>query len=174
MLSSSSAALARLRRGVVVALELVALTLLIGAFFLRTPQVSGLSMEPRIGSGEYVLIDTIAYRFLPIRRGEIVAFRHGPMPQESYLKRVIALPGERVGIERGIVRIEGAPLAESYVRYRDARTVAELVVPADEFYVLGDNRANSDDSRDWGPVPRSAILGRAVFAIWPPGRFGRI
>jgi len=174
VLSPPSAAIARLRRGFVVALEIALLSVLVVAFFLRMPEVSGLSMEPRIGSGEYVLIDTIAYRFSPIRRGDIVAFRPVARPQESYLKRIIALPGERVGIVRGVVLIDGKPLPETYVRYRDGRTLAERTVPPDSYYVLGDNRANSDDSRDWGFVPRSSIFGKASFALWPLGRFGRI
>lgn len=174
MLSLPSVRLARLRRGVILALEVLVLAILGAAFFVRFPQVSGLSMEPHIGSGEYVLIDTIAYRIGPIRRGDIVAFRHGTVSPEAYLKRIIALPGERVGIERGVVTIDGKPLSEGYVRYRDGRTVTERTVPAGAYYVLGDNRANSDDSRDWGFVPASAILGKAGLAVWPPARFGRL
>ncbi len=101
VLSQPSVRLARLRRGVVVACEVALLALLGVAFFFRLPQVSGLSMEPRIGAGEFVLIDTLTYRFGPVRRGDIVAFRHGG--SEAYLKRVIALPGERVAIVHGFV-----------------------------------------------------------------------
>ncbi|MBV8602980.1 MAG: signal peptidase I [Candidatus Eremiobacteraeota bacterium] len=174
MLSQPSVRLARLRRGVVVAIEVLVLVLLGAAFFVRLPQVSGLSMEPRIGSGEFVLIDTIAYRFGPVRRGDIVAFRHGGPSSEAYLKRVIALPGERVAIERGIVSIDGKPLEEAYVRYHDTTSVPERIVPADGFFVLGDNRSNSDDSRDWGFVPASAIMGKAWLALWPPSRIGTL
>jgi signal peptidase I len=171
VLSQPSVRLARLRRSVVVAIEVLVLSLLVGAFFVRLPQVTGFSMEPRIGSGEFVLIDTIVYRFGPVRRGDIVAFRHAGS-SEPYLKRVIGLPGEHVAIDRGVVRIDGKPLQEAYVRYRDDRTVLERKVPRGDYYVLGDNRANSDDSRDWGFVPAAAIMGKAWVAVWPPTKSG--
>lgn len=129
-------------------------------------------MEPRIGAGEFVLIDTLAFRFTPVRRGDVVAFRHGGA--EAYLKRVIALPGERVAIARGVVLIDGRPLTENYVRYRDARSAPEEVVPPGAYYVLGDNRRNSDDSRDWGFVPASTIIGKAWLAVWPPSKVGAL
>jgi signal peptidase I len=172
VLSQPSIRLARLRRGVVVACEIALLALLGVAFFFRLPQVSGLSMEPRIRAGEFVLIDTLSYRFGPVRRGDIVAFRHGG--SEAYLKRVIALPGERIAIVNGNVQIDGAPLQENYVRYRDKRSEPATVVPAGEYYVLGDNRDNSDDSRDWGFVPSSAIIGKAWLALWPPSKAGAL
>ncbi len=108
-----------------------------------------------------------------MHRGDIVAFRHGAS-SEAYLKRVIGLPGDRVAIRRGIVLIDGQPLAEPYVRYRDNRSEPEVTVPAGAYYVLGDNRRNSDDSRDWGFVPASAIIGKAWLAVWPPSKVGRV
>jgi signal peptidase I len=148
------------------------LALLGAAFFFRLPQVSGLSMEPHIGAGEFVLIDTLTYRFGPVRRGDIVAFRHGGA--EAYLKRVIALPGERVAIVRGFVQVDGRPLEESYVRYRDNRSEAAQTIPPGAYYVLGDNRSNSDDSRDWGFVPGSEIIGKAWLGLWPPSKAGTL
>ena len=130
-------------------------------------------MEPRIGAGEFVVIDMLAYRFGTVHRGDILAFRHASA-SEAYLKRVIALPGEQVAIDHGTVLIDGKPLKEDYVRYRDARSEPPQTVPADSYYVLGDNRSNSDDSRDWGFVPASAIMGKAWLAVWPPSRFGRL
>jgi signal peptidase I len=130
-------------------------------------------MEPRIGAGEFVVIDTLSYRFGVPKRGDIVAFRHGG-PAEAYLKRVVAVPGERVAIRRGIVYVDGKELSEPYVRYRDGGSAAEQTVPAGEYYVLGDNRSNSDDSRDWGFVPASAIIGKAWLAVWPPDKAGRL
>jgi len=149
------------------------LALLGAAFFFRLPQVSGLSMEPRIGAGEFVVIDTLSYRLGAVKRGDVVAFRHGST-SEAYLKRVVALPGEHIEISRGFVTIDGKPLSEPYVRYRDSRNAPEETVPAGEYYVLGDNRSNSDDSRDWGFVPASAIIGRAWLAVWPPSKAGRL
>ena len=127
-------------------------------------------MEPRIGAGEFVVIDTLSYWFGVVHRGDIVAFRHGS--SEAYLKRVIGLPGDRVAVRHGVVSIDGQPLVENYVRYRDDGSDAEVTVPAGEYYVLGDNRRNSDDSRDWGFVPRSAIIGKAWLAVWPPSKAG--
>ena len=173
MLSQPSFRLARLRRGVVVVSEVLALALLGAAFFFRLPQVSGLSMEPHIGTGEFVVIDTLSYRLGAPKRGDIVAFRHGG-DSEAYLKRIVALPGEHVEIRRGIVMIDGKALTEPYVRYRDSGSEAEETVPPAEYYVLGDNRSNSDDSRDWGFVAASAIIGKAWLAVWPPSKAGHL
>ena len=152
----------------------LALLLLIGVAVLglRPGQVSGMSMEPRIDSDEYVLINALAYRFGAPARGEIVAFRHERSAPTVYLKRVIGLPGDRVAIERGAVSVNGTVLDEPYVRFRDTRSFAPVVVPPDAYYVLGDNRANSDDSRSWGFVPAAEIVGRAVLGFWPPSRLG--
>ena len=129
-------------------------------------------MEPRIGAGEFVLIDTLAYRLGPVRRGDVLAFRHAG--SEAYLKRIIGLPGERVAVNHGIVLIDGRPLTEPYVRYRDDRSAPAVVVPPGSYFVLGDNRSNSDDSRDWGFVPASAIIGKAWLAVWPPTKAGAL
>jgi signal peptidase I len=109
-----------------------------------------------------------------VHRGDIIAFAHDrPAPSVS-LKRVVGLPGERIEIRRGIVYVNGARLPEGYVRYRDDRSTAPVTVDAGSYYVLGDNRANSDDSRDWGLVPSSEIIGKAVIAIWPPSHLGAL
>jgi signal peptidase I len=141
---------------------------------LRPGQVSGMSMEPRIDSDEYVLINALAYRFRAPAHGDIVAFRHERSAPSVYLKRVIGIPGDRVVIERGVVRVDGTALTEPYVHFRDARSFPQVVVPANEYYVLGDNRANSDDSRAWGFVPAADIIGHAVCGVWPPARFGAL
>ncbi len=124
-------------------------------------------MEPRIHSGEFVLINTLAYRFGAIRRGDIVAFRHESPTPQTYLKRVIALPGDRVWIDRGSVWLDGKPLDEGYVRFRDTQSRRPVSVPADGVYVLGDNRANSDDSRNWGILPVRDVIGKAIVTLWP-------
>jgi len=144
------------------------------AFFMRTPQVSGISMAPHIASGEFVLINTIVYHVHAPARGDIIAFHHdGPTP-ETYIKRVIGLPGDRVRIDRGTVYLNGAPLDENYVRYPDGRSFPEVTVPQGALYVLGDNRADSDDSRFWGFVPQNAVLGKAIAGIWPLGHVGAL
>jgi signal peptidase I len=156
------------------ALQLAVLALLISAFFVRLPQVSGLSMEPHIRSGEYLLINTFAYRLGTPRRGDIVAFRHEGDARAVFIKRVIGVPGDRVRIVRGQVYLNGSKLAEPYVRHPDARSSGEITVPARSVYVLGDNRAESEDSRVFGPVGDDRLVGRAIAGIWPPRMLGGI
>ncbi len=150
--------------------QLILLIAIAAAFFLRTPQVDGLSMEPRVHAGEFVLINTLAYRFGAVRRGDVVAFRHDAPNPETYIKRVVGLPGERVEIRDGVVSVDGRALDEPYVQFRDRRSTPALTVPPHELYVLGDNRAESDDSRNWGAVPDADVAGKALVGIWPPRR----
>jgi signal peptidase I len=165
----------RLKSAANLAWQIALLSLIVcAALGLRPGQVSGISMQPRIDTDEYVLINALAYRFSAPRRGDIVAFRHERSAPSVYLKRVIGAPGDRVAIEHGYVSVNGVPLDEPYVRFRDDRSFAALVVPAGEYYVLGDNRANSDDSRFWGFVPASDIIGRVMFGVWPPPRIGAL
>jgi signal peptidase I len=156
------------------ALQLAVLCLLVAAFFIRTPQVSGFSMAPHISSGEYVLINTLAYRFGIPMRGDIVAFHHDGVTHEIYIKRVIGIPGDRIRITGGAVYRNGIRLDEPYVRYPDTRSFPDMVVPPGDVYVLGDNRANSEDSRIFGPVPEGELLGKAVAGIWPIGAAGAL
>jgi signal peptidase I len=154
------------------ALQLAVLAALIAAFFIRLPQVTGLSMEPHIRSGEYVMINTFAYRLRTPRRGDIVAFRHEADARAVFIKRVIGVPGDRIRIDRGQVYVNGAKLDEPYVRHPDVRSFGEVAVPSSCVYVLGDNRAESEDSRFFGPVSDGSLIGRAVAGIWPPRAFG--
>ena len=154
------------------ALQLALLAVLVAAFFVRLPQVAGLSMEPYIRSGEYVLINTFAYRIGVPHRGEIVAFRHEGDARSVFIKRVIGLPGDRVRIDRGQVYINGARLEEPYVAHADGRSFAQVLVPPSSVYVLGDNRAESEDSRFFGPVGDDRLIGRAVAGVWPPHMLG--
>lgn len=150
-------------------LEIALLGVLIAAFFVRTPQVSGRSMEPQIVSGEYVLIDTLAYRFSAPEHGDVVAFRHGDDPPSVYVKRVIGLPRDRIEIRRGVVYVNGRQLDEPYVRFADTRSYPPIVVPLGALYVLGDNRADSEDSRDFGCIAQTALIGKVLAGIWPLG-----
>lgn len=153
--------------------EVALLCVLAAAFFIRTPQVSGRSMAPQIASGEYVLIDTLTYRFRPPARGDVIAFRRNEDPAQGaepsiYIKRVIGLPHDRVVIRSGTVYVNGKALSEPYVRFRDPGSYPLVVVPAGELFVLGDNRADSEDSRAFGCIRESAVIGRALAGIWPP------
>ncbi|HEY4434220.1 MAG TPA: signal peptidase I, partial [Candidatus Cybelea sp.] len=154
--------------------QLAVLSVLIAAFFMRLPEVSGLSMEPHIHSGEFVLINTFAYRLGGPKRDDIVAFRHEGDDREVFIKRVVGVPGDRIRIDRGHVYTDGAPLREPYVKDPDDRSFAEVVVPANSVYVLGDNRANSEDSRIFGSVSDDRLIGRAIAGVWPPRMFGAL
>jgi signal peptidase I len=160
--------MAKARTVVSLSAQVVVLALIAAAFFMRTSPVDGLSMEPRVHAGEIVLINTLAYRFGEIRRGDVVAFRHDAPNPETYIKRVVGLPGERVEVRDGVVTINGRTLPEPYVRFRDRRSAPPLVVPPHAYYVLGDNRAESDDSRNWGALQRADVVGMALVGIWPP------
>ena len=160
----------RTRTVVSLSAQLVVLGLIVAAFFMRTSPVDGLSMEPRVHAGELVLINTLAYRFGSPHRGDVVAFRHDGPTTETYIKRIVALPGERVEVRDGIVSVDGRALEEPYVQFRDRRSAAAVVVPPHAYYVLGDNRADSDDSRNWGVLHDDAIVGKALVGIWPPRR----
>lgn len=154
------------------ALQLAVLAALIAAFFVRLPQVSGLSMEPHIRSGEYVVINTFAYRLGAPKRGDIVAFRHDGDARAIFIKRTIGIPGDRIRIDRGAVYVNGLKLVEPYVQHADGRSFGEIVVPPASVYVLGDNRAESEDSRFFGPVSDSLLVGRAIAGVWPPRMLG--
>jgi signal peptidase I len=156
------------RTVVSVTLQIAALAFIAIAFFMRVPQVSGLSMAPHIASGEVVLINTLDYRFRAPARGDIIAFRHNSGDSsEVFIKRVVGIPGDRVRIDRGAVYVNGNALREPYVQYADQRSFPERTVPEGSLYVLGDNRAASDDSRFWGFVAKSDVIGKAFAGIWP-------
>jgi signal peptidase I len=144
------------------------------ALGLRPGQISGFSMEPRIDTDDYVVINALAYWVGAPRRGDIVAFRHERSAPSVYVKRVIGLPGDRIAIRRGVVSVDGNVLKEPYVRFGDGRSFDDVVVPPGAYYVLGDNRANSDDSRVWGFVSASDLIGRAIVTVWPPAHIGAL
>lgn len=160
--------LSHTRHAVRVTAQVLVLLAIGMAFFLRIPQVTGPSMLPRVQPGELVLIDTLSYRFGAIAHGDVVALRHDEPEAQTFLKRVVALPGERIRIDAGTVLVNDRKVSEPYVSFPDRRSVPALVVPAGNLYVLGDNRAQSEDSRDWGPIPENAVIGKALFGLWPP------
>jgi signal peptidase I len=111
-----------------------------------------------------------------IQRGDVVVFRYPRDPSKSYIKRVIAVAGDRVKIEEGLVYVNDRQLAEGYVPqiYEDVRSYAETVVPPHSYFVMGDHRNLSNDSRDFGPVDASYIYGKAVFGYWPVAKLGKL
>lgn len=146
-----------------------AVSILIITFLYQPVRVEGTSMLPRLEDHDRLFINKFVYRISSIHRGDVVVFHYPRDPEKSYIKRVIALPGDRISIERGRVYVNGTMLHESYVpeEYRDTRSLAEIVVPEDAYFMMGDHRSISSDSREFGPVDRDLIYGKAVFVYWP-------
>ncbi len=146
-----------------------AASVLIITFLYQPVRVEGTSMLPRLEDRDRLFINKFAYHVEAISRGDIVVFHYPRDPEKSYIKRVIALPGDRIRIDQGQVWLNGKPLPEPYVpaEYRDTRSMAEMVVPKGCYFMMGDHRSISSDSREFGPVERSLIYGKAVFVYWP-------
>jgi signal peptidase I len=144
-------------------------------FFLYQPvRVEGTSMLPQLEDQDRLFINKFAYRVGDIQRGDVVVFLYPHDHSKSYIKRVIALPGDKIRIEQGRVYVNGKRIAEPYVpeRFTDDRSEAQIVLPAREYYVMGDHRSISSDSRDFGPVDRDLIYGKAAFVYWPMEQAG--
>ncbi|HUX45273.1 MAG TPA: signal peptidase I [Terracidiphilus sp.] len=146
-----------------------AISVLIITFLYQPVRVEGTSMLPRLEDHDRLFINKFVYHVASIRRGDVVVF-HYPLDQEkSYIKRVIALPGDRIWIDHGQVWLNGKPLRERYVpeKYRDERSMTATVLPPHCYFMMGDHRSISSDSRDFGPVKRDLIYGKAAFVYWP-------
>jgi signal peptidase I len=154
----------------------LAISAFIIVFLYQPVKVEGTSMMPSLDDQERIFINKFVYRIEPIQRGDIVVFRYPRDPQKSFIKRVIGVAGDHVGINEGRVYLNGKLLVEDYVprMYQDDRSYPEVVVPPDSFFVLGDHRSLSNDSRDFGPVDSSYIYGKAVFGYWPMDKVGRL
>ncbi len=156
------------------------ISLIISGFFIvflyQPVKVEGTSMMPGLDDQERIFINKFVYRWEPISRGDIVVFHYPRDPSKSYIKRVIAVGGDRVRIEQGQVYVNGERLEEPYVppQYDDVRSLAEIIVPENCYFVLGDHRSSSSDSRDFGPVPHRFIYGKAVFVYWPMDKLGTL
>ena len=146
-----------------------AISIFIITFLYQPVRVEGTSMLPRLEDHDRLFINKFVYHIEAIHRGDVVVFRYPRDPQKSYIKRVIGLPGDRIWIDRGLVWLNGKPLQEGYVplRYRDGRSMAEMVVPDGMYFMMGDHRSISSDSREFGPVERDLIYGKAEFIYWP-------
>lgn len=149
-------------------------SVLIITFLYQPVRVEGTSMLPRLEDHDRLFINKFVYHISSIDRGDVVVFRYPRDQEKSYIKRVIALPGDRIWIDHGQVWLNGRPLHENYVppEYRDSRSMAEMVVPEDCYFMMGDHRSISSDSREFGPVERSLIYGKAVFVYWPTRDMG--
>ena len=138
--------------------------------------VNGSSMVPTFEDGDYLIVGEISYRFNDPERGDVVVFRYPNDPSKFFIKRIIGLPGETLKIVGSKVSIrhnktEDEELYESYVVY-PAQNNIEITLNDDEFFVMGDNRAQSSDSRSWGPMPKKFLVGRALIRLLPPNQIG--
>ncbi|RMG47152.1 MAG: signal peptidase I [Acidobacteria bacterium] len=155
----------------------IVVAILVIVFVVQPVRVEGTSMLPHLHNGERIFINKFIYRFDRIERGDIVVFWYPNDPDKSFIKRVIGLPGETVAIRNGVVYINGQPLDEPYLdpRYhRRHENMPSTFIRNHYYFVMGDNRDASNDSRQWGPVPEKYIYGKAIFRYWPPGNVGTI
>ena len=153
-----------------------AAAVLIIVFLYQPVRVEGTSMLPRLDDQDRLFINKFVYRFTAIERGDVVVFHYPRATEKSYIKRVIALPGDRLRIVRGTVWLNGQPQSEPYVpeEYRDSVSMAEIVIPPQSYFMMGDHRSISSDSREFGPVARSFIYGKAAFVYWPASDAGTV
>ncbi len=156
----------------------VVIAVVVIIFIYQPVKVEGTSMMPGLTDQERIFVNKFFYRFGigEIQRGDLVVFWYPGDQSKSYIKRIIGLPGETVSIDRGVVSINGKRLQEDYVpsEYRDTWSMTPRRVEPDTYFVLGDHRNSSNDSRNWGLVPRSCIYGKAVFVYWPFEKIGPV
>ena len=156
----------------------VIIAIVVIIFIYQPVKVEGTSMMPALSDQERIFVNKFIYRFGigQIERGDMVVFWYPGDPSKSYIKRIIGLPGDVVTIDRGTVLVNGRTLREDYVprEYRDYGSMSARVVEPETYFVLGDHRNSSNDSRNWGLVPRKDIYGKAVFIYWPLDKFGPI
>lgn len=158
-------------------IELVAVLglvfVLVTHFIINQHRVSGKSMSPSFEDGDYVLVNKLGFKLFGVKRGDIVVFKGSQNPKETFIKRVIGLPGDKVKVIEGKVYIDNTEYKEAYLTNSDTKIpgnitdVGEIVIPDNYYFVLGDNRGNSLDSRVWGPISKDLILGEAWTKIWP-------
>ncbi|AGB40605.1 signal peptidase I [Halobacteroides halobius DSM 5150] len=132
------------------------------------------SMRPTLQPGDRILVNKLIYRFRDPKRGEVIVFKYPVNPNRKFIKRVIGLPGDTIKIVDGRVYVNGKPLEEDYTLEKSYTDYPAIKIPANNYFVLGDNRNNSKDSRFWGFVPRENIIGKATVIFWPLNRINFI
>ncbi len=160
-------------------LELVEILFIAGALFLAVNtatarvRVESISMEPNLYEGEFVVVNRLAYRWGSPQRGDIIVFNFPNNPQKRYIKRIIGVEGDVVSVTDGQVFVNDLPLYEPYLASAPTY-VGEWEIGPGELFVLGDNRNNSNDSKNWGTLKMDAVVGKAIFIYWPPSNLGLI
>ncbi len=151
-----------------------AIAIFIVVFVVQPVKVEGTSMQPRLTDQERIFVNRFIYRFQEVRRGDVVVFWYPKDRNKSFIKRVLGIPGDEVEIRNGVVYVNGVRISEPYLKpeYQDHRSFGKSVVPPGQYFVLGDHRNSSNDSRSWGFVEEGLIYGKAVFSYWPFSRLG--
>lgn len=146
---------------------------LIGYLFLfQTVEVVGASSYPTISTGERIFVEKVSVRFGELYRGNFVIPEAPNNPEVSFIKRIVGLPGEKIDFKNCAVFINNQILPEPYLRPGVCTRGDPVNIPSDSYFLMGDNREYSSDSRNFGPFPRSKIIGRAIFRFWPPNKVG--
>jgi len=136
-------------------------------------RVDGYSMEPTLKSGEFVIVNRLAYKLGDPKIGDVIVFHYPRDPEQEYIKRIIGVPGDHVRVSNQKVYVNDQPIKEPYIA-APPMYETEWDVPENTLFVLGDNRNNSSDSHTWGPVPVENVVGKAIFVYWPPTNWGAI
>ena len=154
----------------------VAVAIFIVVFVVQPVKVEGTSMQPRLVDQERIFVNRFIYRFEDIQRGDVIVFWYPRDTSKSFIKRVAGVPGDVIEIRNGVVFVNGNEVKEPYLppEFRDHESYGKTVVPSGQYFVLGDHRNSSNDSRNWGCVPRDLIYGKAIFRYWPVSRFGLV
>ncbi len=165
-------------QGIVVVLALLVMVYL----FIMSPQeINGSSMEPNFHNGEFILTNKVLYKFRPPQRGDVVIFKSPPNKEIDYIKRIIGLPGDTVSVQNDAMYVNGQKVDEPYLApdtpIFGGAYLAEgqsIVVPPDSYFMMGDNRAHSSDSREFGPINQTDFIGTAIFRYWPFSQMGTL
>jgi signal peptidase I len=139
-------------------------------------RVQGTSMQPLLTDGERIVVNKFVYRFWPIQHADVVVFWYPKDPSVSFIKRVIGVPGDVVELRSGALYVNNVRIEEDYLKpaFRDSESYPPVVIPKGYYYVLGDHRNSSNDSRSWGEVPEKYVYGKAILRFWPLGKLGLI
>ncbi len=154
----------------------VAIAIFIVIFVVQPVKVEGTSMQPQLSDQDRIFVNRFIYRFRDINRGDVVVFWYPKDRSKSFIKRIIGVPGDSVEIRKGVVYINGALIDEPYLNpeFRDSESLKKIIVPEKKYFVLGDHRNSSNDSRSWGFVDESLIYGKAIFSYWPVSHVGLV
>lgn len=165
-------------QGIVV---ILAIMVMIYLFVMSPQEINGASMEPNFHNGQYILTNKIEYKLRDPNRGDVVIFKSPRNKDIDYIKRIIGVPGDRVGLKGGSYYVNGEKLFEPYLAANTyisgvnyLREDSEIVVPKGRYFVSGDNRGHSSDSREFGPIPKEDFIGKAFFRYWPFSEAGVI